>query len=55
VEFEGSLVEAGAYAIVLLSSASDVPAPGGRSIDDDLLEARNAGATIEIRRLTVSR
>lgn len=53
VEFDWNLAEAGVYQIVLLSSSSDIPAGNG-ALDRDLLDARGAGVSIEIRRLSVA-
>ena len=53
IELDWKLGEAGAYQIVVLSGASNIPAGDG-TIDRDLLEARGAGVTIELRPLAVS-
>lgn len=55
VELDWKLVESGTYQIVVLSSQSDIPIPGDGAIDRDLLDARSAGAIVEIQPLTVSR
>jgi hypothetical protein len=49
-----TLAEAGAYQVVVLSSPLDLPVPSDGTSDRDLLEAREAGWTIEVRHLTVS-
>lgn len=53
VELDWRLAEAGAYQIILLSGSSDIPAGHG-ALDRDLLDARGAGVSIEIRRLPVA-
>lgn len=53
LQIDWKLAEPGRYQIVLLSSASSIPAGDG-TIDGDLLEARSAAATIEIRTISVA-
>jgi hypothetical protein len=53
VELDWKLVEPGPYQIILLSSSSNIPAGDG-TIDRDLLDARGAGASIDIRRVSVA-
>src|SRR5262249_13170293 len=55
LELDWKLVEPGTYQIILLSSAAALPTPGDGALERDLLDARNAGASIELRRLVVSR
>lgn len=53
VQLDWKLVEPGRYQIILLSSASDIP-PGNGTVDRDLLDARAAGARIDIRQISVA-
>lgn len=53
VQLDWKLVEPGRYQIIALSSASDIPAGNG-TVDRDLLEARSAGASIDIRQISVA-
>jgi hypothetical protein len=53
VQLDWKLVEPGPYQIIMLSSSSNIPAGDG-TIDRDLLEARSAGASIDIRRVSVA-
>lgn len=53
IELDWKLVQAGRYQVILLSSSSDIPAGQG-SLDDDLLDAQDAGAIIERHPLTVT-
>lgn len=45
VQIDWKLMEPGTYEVVMLSSASDIPPPVHGTIERDLLEARNAGAS----------
>jgi len=54
VELAWTLVEPGSYQAVVLSSAAEIPSPSDGGLDRDLLEARNARASIEIRSLKVA-
>jgi hypothetical protein len=45
VEIDWKFAEPGRYRVVVLSSESDIPPPVDGTIDRDLLEARNAGAS----------
>ena len=53
MELDWKLTAPGSYQIVTISSANAIPA-GDRTIDRDLLDAKSAGASIEIRSLSVS-
>jgi hypothetical protein len=53
VQVEWALIEPGSYQIVMLSSSSNIPAGTGM-IDRDLLDARNAGVSIDSRSLPVA-
>jgi hypothetical protein len=53
VQLDWKLVEPGRYQIIMLSSASIIPAGDG-TIDRDLLEARAAGTSIDIRPISVA-
>jgi hypothetical protein len=53
LEIDWKLDEAGTYQLVVLSSASGIPAGDG-TLDRDLLEARGAGARIESQSVAVS-
>jgi hypothetical protein len=53
VQLDWKLVEPGRYQIILLSSTSHIPVGDG-TVDGDLLEARTAGATIDLRTIPVA-
>lgn len=53
VQLDWKLVEPGSYQIVMLSSTSSIPTGDG-TLDRDLLEARGAGASIDIHRVPVA-
>lgn len=49
LHLEVPAADPGAYRVVVLGSASPIPAPGADGIDSDLLAARTAGATVVTR------
>jgi hypothetical protein len=53
VELDWKLVEPGTYRVVVFSSSSDIPPPVDGTVDQDLLEARNAGASSATETITV--
>jgi hypothetical protein len=53
LEIDWEIREAGTYRLVVLSSASSIPAGDG-TLDRDLLDARGAGASIESQSFPVS-
>ncbi len=53
MELDWKLDVAGSYQVILLTSSSNIPVGDG-TIDRDLLDARGAEASIEVRRLTVT-
>lgn len=53
VELDWKLLEPGTYRVVVLSSSSDIPPPMDGTVDRDLLEARNAGASSATETITV--
>lgn len=53
LQLDWKLVEPGRYQVVMLSSASSIPAGDG-TVDRDLLEARTAGASIDVRTIPVA-
>lgn len=52
VEIDWKLIEPGSYQIVVLSSATDIPPPAG-TVDRDLLEADDAGASSTTETITI--
>jgi hypothetical protein len=53
LQLDWKLAEPGRYQVIVLSSASSIPAGDG-TIDRDLLDARAAGASIDIRTIPVA-
>jgi hypothetical protein len=53
LQLDWKLAESGRYQIILMSSASSIP-EGDGMVDRDLLEARSAGASIDIRPISVA-
>jgi hypothetical protein len=53
LQIDWKTIEPGTYQIVVLSSASSIPAGDG-TLDRDLLDARSAGANIDRRSLSVT-
>jgi len=53
LELDWKLVEAGTYQVILLSSLSDIPAGQG-TLEGDVLDARDSGASTETRSFTVT-
>jgi hypothetical protein len=53
VTLDWKLADPGTYEVYLLSSAAEIPPPGGNSVDRDLLAIRSAGVAYETQAITV--